>query len=82
MTTSWRGASSHEYLTSSFLDNGVHQFDQIGLLVCFLVHLSKVLYCVVDEVFLFLAVIVGKIEASEIFLYVVFAFGFDVRLVK
>ena len=72
----------HEYLTSTFLDNVIHKFNEVGLLVWFLIHLSEVLDCVVNEVLLLLGIVFTEVQSTEIPLNVVFAFGFNIWLVK
>lgn len=76
------GVSLSKDLASAVLDDGVHELDQVGRLVCLLVHFGEVLDGVVDEVLLLAGVLLAEVEVFEIFLNVIFAFVLNVWLVQ
>lgn len=76
------GISLSKNFASAVLDDGVHELDQVGRLVCLLVHFGKVLDCVIDEILLLTRIILAEVEVIQIFLNVIFAIFFNVWLVE
>ena len=76
-----RGRTSED-LSAPVLDDGVHQIDQVGRLIRFLVHLGEVLDGVVDEVLLLLRVSIAEVQAFQVPLDILLAVFVDVRLIE
>jgi hypothetical protein len=70
---SWREILRNKDVSSSLLNNFVHELDEVGCLISLLVHLRKVLDCVVYEIFLSLALFSPEINVVKIVLDVLFA---------
>ena len=64
------------------MNYGIHEFDQVAVLVILWIVLSIVFDGIVNEVFLFLAFLLTEVETFEVTHDVFFAFILDVGLVN
>lgn len=65
--------TSSKDISSSFLNDLVHEFDQVGRLVGLLIHLCEVLDSVIHKIFLSLAFFTSEVNIVKIVLNIFFA---------